>query len=140
MTRQRFVSREAALHRLASHMFRALKIPGRTTLDIILLPDHKMAALKARFIKNKKKTEPNVLAFPEPHAFPHPELGKRNRYIGEIYLNTDILGKSPERTAPLLLHGLLHLLGYDHKRNSDAKKMEALEKKILREIKPSPTR
>jgi probable rRNA maturation factor len=84
-------------------------------------------ALKAQFIK--KKTEPNVLAFPEPEQFPHPEAKKA--YLGEIYLNKDILKESPERAMPLLLHGILHLLGYDHKKKSDIKTMEALEKAIL---------
>jgi probable rRNA maturation factor len=102
-------------------------------LDIFLLPHAEIKKLKARFIK--KRTEPNVLAFPEPIAFPHPELsrgGKRaKKYLGEIYLNRDILKKSPERAAPLLLHGILHLLGYDHKKKADAAPMEALERKIL---------
>jgi probable rRNA maturation factor len=119
---------ERRLARRAYRMLRALKVRGDVAFDVFLLPDRKIAALKARFIK--KKTEPNVLAFPEPLGFPHPE-SKKERYLGEIYLNADILRKSPARAAPLLLHGLLHLLGYDHKKDADAKKMERLEKKIL---------
>ena len=103
------------------------------TLDIFLLPNAKIKALKARFIK--KQTEPNVLAFPEPRYFPHPEMkAKPKKYLGEVYLNQDILRRSPERAAPLLLHGILHLLGHDHKKNIDAKKMEALEAKVLKRI------
>jgi probable rRNA maturation factor len=89
-----------------------------------------MTALKARFIK--KKTEPNVLAFPEPARFPHPEMKKK--YLGEIYLNRDILKKSPDRATPLLLHGTLHLLGYDHIKPSDTKDMEGMEAKILKQL------
>ncbi len=114
------------LDRLAARFLRSLTVRG-AVLDIILLPDRKIAALKARFIK--KRTEPNVLAFPEPVRFPHPET--RKRYLGEVYLNRDILRKEPERAAPLLLHGMLHLLGYDHKRKADIRKMEDLEKRIL---------
>jgi len=103
-------------------------------VDIFLLPNADIKKLKARFIK--KQTEPNVLAFREPIAFPHPELSRaRKKYLGEIYLNRDILRKSPERTAPLLLHGILHLLGYDHKKKADAAKMEALEEKVLASLK-----
>jgi probable rRNA maturation factor len=99
-------------------------------VDIFLLPNADIKKLKARFIK--KQTEPNVLAFREPIAFPHPELThSRKKYLGEIYLNHDILRKSPERTTPLLLHGMLHLLGYDHQKKADAVKMEALEEKVL---------
>ena len=100
-------------------------------LDIFLLATRDIARLKARFIN--KKTEPNILSFPEPLSFPHPETKKE--YLGEIYLNKDILRTSPERTAPLLIHGILHLLGYSHGRKASAEKMERLEKKILEQFR-----
>jgi len=120
---------EERLHRLAQKFLKQLKIRN-AAVDIIMLPNASIARLKARFIK--KKTEPNVLAFPEPAAFPHPEI--RKRHLGEIYLNKDILRRSPERGPHLLLHGLLHLLGHDHKKNADAAKMEKLEKKLLERL------
>ena len=36
--------------------------------------------------------------------------------------------------AHITIHGILHLLGYDHIKNSDAKKMEALEEEILKNL------
>jgi probable rRNA maturation factor len=120
---------ERKLSVLAAKILKALKVRG-ATMDIILLDNAKIAALKARFIK--KKTEPNVLSFPEPAHFPHPETKKR--YLGEIYLNRDILRRSPERAKALLLHGILHLLGYDHKKKADIAEMEGLEKKILAKL------
>lgn len=108
---------------------RALKVRG-AVLDIFLLPNRKIAALKARFIT--RKTEPNVLAFPEPPHFPHPDVKKR--HLGEIYLNRDILEEDPSRAKPLLLHGILHLLGFDHKKPEDARAMERLEKKIFEKL------
>lgn len=96
-------------------------------LDVILLSHRDITTLKRRFIK--KKGEPNVLSFPEPAHFPHPETKKR--YLGEVYLNKDILQRNPERAAPLLVHGILHLLGHDHKKKSAAAKMERLERRIL---------
>ena len=120
---------ETELQRLAQRFLKSLH-ERNAALDIFLLPHAEIKALKARFMK--KKTEPNVLAFPEPRSFPHPERKKtRKRYLGEVYLNLDILKKSPERTEALLLHGILHLLGYDHVKNADAREMEALEEKIL---------
>lgn len=120
---------ERQLQFLAKKMLKALH-QRNAIVDIFLLQNGDIKKLKARFIK--KKTEPNVLAFPEPIAFPHPETKKK--YLGEIYLNRDILNKSPKRTAPLLLHGLLHLMGYDHKKKADRIEMEALEAKVLTKI------
>jgi len=120
---------EPSIRRLSDKILRTLKVHG-ATLDIFLLDDKSIARLKARFIK--KKTEPNVLAFPEPAHFPHPET--RKRYLGEIYLNRDILKKSPDRAKTLLLHGILHLLGYDHKKKGDIAEMEGLEAKTLKKL------
>ncbi len=119
------------LDRLARKMLRMLGARNASVrtavLEIFLLPDRDITGLKRRFFK--KYSEPNVLSFPEPLHFPHPET--KRRYLGEVYLNRDILKRDPQRAAPLLLHGILHLLGYDHKRRSDRIKMEKLEEKIL---------
>jgi probable rRNA maturation factor len=120
-------SLERRLGRVAKRFLTMLGLRN-AELDIIVLPHKDITILKARFIK--KRTEPNVLSFPEPLKFPHPETKKR--YLGEVYLNRDILRKSPERAAPLLLHGILHLLGHDHKKSTDAKRMEGLEERMLK--------
>lgn len=119
-------------HRLNLLAQKILKLSGRhgATMDIFLLETRDIARLKARFIK--KKTEPNILSFPEPHSFPHPETKKK--YLGEIYLNKDILKKFPKRTAPLLIHGILHLLGHTHGRKADAARMERIEKKLFAQL------
>ena len=121
---------EPKVRRLADKILKALNVRG-ATMDIFLLDTKSITKLKARFME--KKTEPNVLSFPEPAYFPHPETKKK--YLGEIYVNRDILKRSPERANALLLHGVLHLLGYDHKKKADIVKMEALEVKILKKLK-----
>jgi len=117
---------ERKLRNLAQKLLVQLKVRG-AILDIFLLPNRDIKILKAKFIK--KKTEPNVLSFTEPLHFPHPET--RKKYLGEIYLNEDILKKNPGRAAPLLLHGILHLLGRDHETKREREEMEGLERKIL---------
>jgi probable rRNA maturation factor len=120
---------EPKLARLSGKIMRMLRVKN-ATLDIFLLDNKSMTRLKARFIK--KRTEPNVLAFPEPAYFPHPET--KSKYLGEIYMNRDILKRSPERAKALLVHGILHLLGYDHKKKADLIAMEAIEGKILKKL------
>jgi rRNA maturation RNase YbeY len=120
---------ERKLQNLAARILKLLKLRG-ATLDIFLLPHAEMKALKARF--KMKKTEPNVLSFRATDDFPHPE--EKKKYLGEIYLNRDILRKSPERAVPLLLHGVLHLLGHDHEKKKDATKMEKIERAIMEKL------
>lgn len=120
---------EPNIRRLGDKILRLLRVRN-ATMDIFLLDNKSITKLKARFIK--KKTEPNVLAFPEPAHFPHPETKKK--YLGEIYLNRNILNRSPERANALLLHGILHLLGYDHEKSVDIAEMEGLEARILKKL------
>jgi probable rRNA maturation factor len=123
---------EKDLQKFAAKILRTLGVRP-ALLDIILLPNVEMKRMKWRLMR--KKTEPNVISFPEPAWFPHPEAKKR--YLGEIYLNKDILKKSPERAAPLLVHGMLHLLGYDHMKKKEAASMEQLEKEVLEKLSKS---
>ena len=106
-----------------------LKLLGErpAVMDIVLLDHEAMKRMKWRYMR--KRTEPNVISFPEPAHFPHPE--SRKRYLGEIYLNRDILRRQPERSVPLLVHGVLHLLGYDHIEKKDAAIMERMEEKAV---------
>lgn len=84
----------------------------------------------------------NVLSFPAPKRFPHP--GGSGRYLGEVYLNPDYIKADPffngsrfairDKLAYMLIHGLLHLLGYDHKKKNDIIKMENMERKLLQKL------
>ena len=76
----------------------------------------------------------NVLAF----AYPAADRGLE----GDIVLCAPVVAREARRQgkpvrahyAHLLVHGLLHLQGYDHARRSDARLMEAREKRILRRL------
>ena len=71
----------------------------------------------------------NVLSFPNPKDFPHPEYD--GFYLGEIYLNPDYINEKKESLDHMILHGILHLLGFDHEKSRDSLRMENLEKDIL---------
>ncbi len=76
----------------------------------------------------------NVLSFPyEPGPGEHPGL------LGDIVICAPVVlreaneqGKpARDHFAHLAIHGVLHLLGYDHESDADAERMEALERRVL---------
>ncbi len=89
--------------------------------------DTEIAALNARFCGREKPT--NVLSFPD----------GQDGYLGDVILAYETIaheaaaqGKSLRaHTLHLVVHGVLHLLGYDHLHPRDARRMEALEIAIL---------
>lgn len=114
-------------------------------LEIYLASDETMKFLNKEF-RNKNKPA-DILSFNEPKGFPHPEIdsykgGEKIKPIGEIYLNmADIQQQTVNDDYQpliagfkLLLHGLLHLLGYDHKKKNDRIKMELLEKQLISKL------
>lgn len=75
----------------------------------------------------------NVLSYEFPKNFIHPYA--KGKVLGEIFLNPDYIRKNGEDFDFMLIHGFLHLLGYDHKIKSDRIEMEGREKSLLRKIK-----
>lgn len=100
--------------------------------DVFLLGDAEMRRIKKRFLP-REKGPANVLSFAEPENWPRP--GRERPKLGELYLNMGITGGKIEKLLPLLVHGVLHLSGYDHKKKSDRMKMEKLEKEIILKCK-----
>jgi len=107
----------------------ALKRSGRAraALTILLADDRKLRALNSAF--RGKKSPTNVLSFPMP--------GKS--YLGDVAIAYGVTErearaqKKPfaDHATHLVVHGVLHLLGYDHATERQARVMEPLESAIL---------
>ena len=107
----------------------ALAAEGRTTgeLSILLSDDDSVRALNSQFRQIDKPT--NVLSFP---AAEGPGKGDA---LGDVILGYETVAReAKEQRKPLLdhaqhltMHGVLHLLGFDHERDDEAAEMEALE-------------
>jgi probable rRNA maturation factor len=86
-----------------------------------------------------KAAATNVLAFP---ASCSGHAGDMERQLGDIAICLPLLcreaaaqGKAPlSHLAHLVVHGVLHLLGHDHQKDAAARRMERMEKKILRRL------
>ncbi len=101
---------------------------------IALSDDATVRELNARFRGKDKPT--NVLSFPAPEGFGGEE---QSAALGDIVLAQETVereaveqGIDPaHHLQHLVVHGLLHLLDYDHETDEDAHIMESLEVEIL---------
>jgi len=85
-----------------------------------------------------KKGSTNILSFP----FEAPE-GMDSDLLGDLLLCASVVEAEAQQQnkmlanhwAHMIVHGVLHLIGYDHIKDKEAEEMEALEIKILKSIK-----
>ena len=127
---------EASLGALAE----SLGLPEHGEVSVKLTDDRKISELNRGF--RDKPGATNVLSFPaldftapsEKNDFPQMPFS-----LGDIVLAFDTLAFEADAAEKdfadhllhLLVHGLLHLLGYDHQNDADAARMEARESRLL---------
>ena len=98
--------------------------------SVILTNDKEIQEINKEYRNIDKPT--NVLSF---------ELGD-DILLGDIYISVDTVQKEAkaenitvvDHTAHMLVHGVLHLLGYDHIKDDEAEVMEEKETKILKKL------
>jgi probable rRNA maturation factor len=118
---------EALVRQAAETALAADKVVGDVT--ILLTSDLAVRELNATF--RGKDYATNVLSFPAPA---NPE-----DFVGDIALALGVMTReAAEQGKPLahhlqhlVIHGVLHLIGYDHEDDGDAERMESLERALL---------
>ena len=105
----------------------------RNSVAVFLVDNATMRRLNRKY-RGKNKTT-NVLAFPTPVHFRLPP--RAGKTLGEIYLAPNYIKKKSEDSLLLLIHGFLHLVGFDHQGKSDTIIMEKLENKLFHKIQNS---
>jgi probable rRNA maturation factor len=122
----------------------------QTWAELALLEHMDSAELTLRLVDSTEITElnhsyrqqnkpTNVLAFPselpDNIELDYPLLGDVIICPQVLQQESQELGKSlEEHWAHIVIHGVLHLLGYDHIKDSDAEIMQALEVKLLSKL------
>ena len=111
----------------------------KTPVEVSLLftDDESIRAINAEWRKIDKPT--NVLSFP---AFPLAPGGKPGPMLGDIILAEETIRREAleldksfdDHLTHLLVHGFLHLFGYDHMNDADAERRDALETRILADL------
>lgn len=131
---------EQVLGALAEKALQAALVESRTDPDeigpvsLLFTDDAEIRVLNRQWRGKDKPT--NVLSFP---AAPPPVAGPDLPPLGDIIIAHDTVRREAEAEAKsfedhlthLIVHGFLHLLGYDHENDEEAEEMEALERKIL---------
>lgn len=110
-------------------------------LSILLIDDERMAALNEEY---RGKTGPtNVLSF----SMREGEFGDVTPLLGDVVISVETAFREAEeagisldeRLSQLLVHGILHLVDYDHERSeADAEIMEEKSLELLRLIESNP--
>ncbi len=95
----------------------------KASLDIFLVSDSRMQEISFRFYGKDKST--NVLAFTSPPEFP------KTMSIEEIYLCPPYIKRHNEDIQYMLVHGILHLSGFNHEVKGDRIKMEKKEEELI---------
>ena len=112
--------------------------PGarRAEVSILLADDRAVGALNRRYRGRGGAT--NVLAFPGAAPF----AGGAPRLLGDIVLARETVVAEAragalalaDHVSHLVVHGALHLLGYDHEEDNAAAEMQAAEARALRRV------
>lgn len=132
--------RKAAEAAIAESAFPDLALIGRPVeLSVCLTSDDHMRTLNAKWRGKDRPT--NVLSFPmaETYELLNENVAEKELLLGDIILAHGVCeaeagekGVSFEdHAAHLVIHGTLHLLGYDHLHDSDAAEMETREVRAL---------
>lgn len=114
---------------------------SQSDLSIELVGDHRMRGLNRRYRKKNRTTD--VLAFPMREA----ESGFYSALLGDVVISIPMARRQAleaghslnDELAALLVHGILHLCGYDHERSpKEAMRMQRRERAILNQVRPVP--
>ena len=108
------------------------------TFTILLTNSLNMKKLNKKFRKRNKSTD--ILSFPSFSPKNLKLIKEKKIYIGDLAASYEIINLRSRKKNFFIefdkawVHGLLHLIGYDHIKNQDYYKMNKIEKRILNSI------
>lgn len=125
----------ALLKKWAKHTLKNQRDTAELTCRIV--DSEEMTALNSTY--RKKQGPTNVLSFP---ADLPAEIAEEIPLLGDIVICADVVnreaqeqGKTKEsHWAHMVVHGIYHLLGYDHQTDKEAEEMEGLEIITLKQL------
>ena len=128
------------LKKVAVRILNALGCPEGTELSVSIVGDRSMRIINREYLAKDRPT--NVISF----SLQEGDFGGVNPLaLGDVIVSADTAAREAEeggmaffeRLSFLLLHGILHLCGYDHERSGEvaAQKMVQKEQQLFRILK-----
>ena len=116
---------------------------GPVEISVTLTSDEQVRSLNAKWRGKDKPTNVLSFAMADELDLTRATLAERELLLGDIVLARGVCEReAAEKRVPveqhathLIVHGTLHLLGYDHQRDEDAAEMEAREIRALARLK-----
>ena len=124
---RRLVRDGEAVRKAADAVLRAAR-KDHHAVALFLLPPAAMRRINRRWHGVDRAT--NVLSFSEPQGFVDPPRAPKS--LGEIYVCPSYIKAHKEDIGFMVVHGILHLLGYDHLTRRDRARMERAERRMCR--------
>ena len=105
-------------------------------LTLLLSNNKRIKNLNKKFRNKNKHTD--ILSFP----FEQKKRNLKEIYLGDIVISFNYMNKPKnlnlkefkKKTIKIFIHGFLHLLGYDHTKEKDYKKMINMEQKVYSSV------
>lgn len=129
------------LRRLAELVLKEEGYPDSSELTVLLVDEGEMASYNQRFLEREGPTD--VLAFPVeelvPGEVPDVDPSGPPLMVGDVIISPGYVRAQADRLgvgfedemALMVVHGVLHLIGYDHQDDEQAEMMEGRERDIL---------
>ncbi|MBN2645650.1 MAG: rRNA maturation RNase YbeY [Desulfuromonadaceae bacterium] len=124
------------LHQVAQTILSALACPDDAELSVVIVDDDEIQQINRDYLQRDKPT--NVISFAQQEG-EGPQVCPG--LLGDVVISADTAARDADEAGIpffqelsfLLLHGILHLLGYDHERGTEeqAAEMEAKEQEIF---------
>lgn len=122
--------KDSLIETVVSKAYETLKIDEEKTLNVILINDEKMKDFNTRFASKEATTD--VLSFP---SGLETELGDIFISIDKARAQAEEYGHSLDREIGfLIVHGILHCVGYTHETEDDLEVMIKLQETILNDV------
>ena len=111
-------------------------INKKAYLTLLLSNNNKIKVLNKKFRNKNKHTD--ILSFP----FKDKMKKSKEIYLGDLIISYNYMSKPynlnnnefKKKTVKIFIHGFLHLLGYDHIKNKEYKKMLKQEQKVFESV------